>query len=74
VPATERGPPPRDASWLSVSKQLDEMARGARGVKMADHLSDLADTMLAGPWSLEEAQDVAARMARRIVAARHRVA
>ena len=37
------------ASRLAVSKNLDEMARGARGVKLADQLAELADQMLAGP-------------------------
>lgn len=62
------------ASRLSVSKQLDEMAGGRRGVKLADHLAELADTMLAGPWSEEEAEEAAARIARRIVRDRARAA
>lgn len=60
------------ASRLSVTKQLDEMARGARGAKLADHLSELADAMLSGPWSEEEAEEAAARIARRIVRERAR--
>jgi hypothetical protein len=60
------------ASRLAVSKNLDEMARGARGVKLADHLSEMADAMLSGPWTVEEAEEAAARMARQIVQARAR--
>lgn len=60
------------ASRLAVTKQLDEMARGARGVKLADHLTELADAMLTGPWSTEEAEEAAARLARRIVRERAR--
>lgn len=60
------------ASRLAVSKNLDDMARGARGVKLADQLSELADTMLAGPWSPSEAEEAAARIARRIVQDRAR--
>ena len=60
------------ASRLAVSKNLDDMARGARGVKLADQLSELADTMLTGPWSPGEAEEAAARLARRIVQERAR--
>ncbi len=60
------------ASRLAVTKQLDEMARGARGVKLADHLAELADTMLSGPWTPEEAEETAAHIARRIVQERAR--
>jgi len=59
-------------SRMAVSKQLDEMARGARGLKLADHLGELADAMLSGPWSEEEAADAAAALARRIVRERAR--
>ena len=58
------------ASRLSVSKNLDEMARGARGVKLADQLSELADAMLSGPWTRAEAEEAVARLARRIVQSR----
>jgi hypothetical protein len=58
------------ASRMAVTKQLDEMARGARGVKLADQLCELADAMLAGPWSAQEAEEAAACLARRIVQSR----
>ena len=58
------------ASRLSVSKNLDEMARGARGVKLADQLSELVDAMLSGPWTTQEAEEAVVRLARRIVQSR----
>lgn len=60
------------ASRLAVGKQLDEMARGARGLKLADQLGDLADAALAGARSQQEAEETLANIARRIVRARAR--
>lgn len=60
------------ASRLAAPKQLDEMAGGRRGVKLADHLSELADVMLAGRWTPEEAKAAVARLSMRIVDARVR--
>lgn len=60
------------ASRLAAPKQLDEMAGGRRGVKLADHLSELADVMLAGLWTPEEAKAAVARLSMRIVDARVR--
>jgi hypothetical protein len=60
------------ASRMAVPKQLDEMAGGRRGLKLADHLSELADTMLAGRWSPDETTAALARLSMRIVEARLR--
>jgi hypothetical protein len=48
------------------------MAGGRRGLKLADHLSELADTMLAGRWSPDETTAALARLSMRIVEARLR--
>jgi hypothetical protein len=60
------------AARMSVPKMVHEMASGAALVKMADQLSLLTDTMLGGPWSEQEAEDAAARLAVRIVRERVR--
>lgn len=54
----------------SVDPYLDDLVIGRRGVKMADQLATLADTMLSGGYTEQEAAHALAVMSQRIVMAR----
>ena len=58
------------ASRQAVDPYLHAMVGGQRGVKMADQLATLADTMLSGGYTEQEAAQALAVMSQRIVMAR----
>jgi hypothetical protein len=58
------------ASRKGVDPYLDDFVGGRRGVKAADQLNLLADTMLSGGYSPAEASEALAKMSNRIVTAR----
>jgi hypothetical protein len=58
------------AARVSSTKRLDELAAMRRGVKLGDHLSEMVDHAMAGPWSDAEVIEMAVRVARRIAMAR----
>ncbi|MCO4101080.1 MAG: hypothetical protein HEQ38_20475 [Gemmatimonas sp.] len=58
------------AARVPITKRLDELAAMRRGVKLGDHLAEMVDHALDGPWSNEEVIELAVRVARKIAMSR----